>query len=58
MTPPHSQPLLPFHLFDREGEVLIVERRLPHWSQAGAICFITWRTLDSMPQPVLWMLEA
>jgi hypothetical protein len=30
-----SAPLLPFHLFDREAEVRIVERRLPHWSQAG-----------------------
>lgn len=42
-----------FHLFDRDGEVRIVERRLPHWSQAGAVCFITWRTFDSMPKSVL-----
>lgn len=48
-----QQTLLPFHLFDSEGDVLIVERRLPHWSQAGTICFITWRTVDSMPKPVL-----
>jgi putative transposase len=50
---PDDQSLLTCHLFDPDGEVLIVERRLPHWAQAGAICFITWRTLDSMPQPVL-----
>jgi hypothetical protein len=48
-----SSPLLPFHLFDHEAEVQIVKRRLPHWSQAGAICFITWRTLDSMPKKIL-----
>src|SRR6266852_3770227 len=45
--------LLPFHLFDREADVRIVQRRLPHWSQPGAICFITWRAHDSMPQAVL-----
>lgn len=33
--------------------MLIVERRLPHWSQAGAVCFITWRTADSMPKAVV-----
>jgi type I restriction enzyme R subunit len=46
-------PLLPFSLFDHEAEVQIVERRRPHWSQAGTACFITWRTLDSMPKAVL-----
>src|SRR5262245_59880354 len=44
---------LPFQLFDHEAEVRIVERKLPHWSQAGAICFIAWRTVDSLPQVVL-----
>jgi REP element-mobilizing transposase RayT len=45
--------LFPFHLFDRDAEVQIVDRRLPHWSQRGAICFITWRTNDSMPKAVV-----
>ena len=45
--------LLPFHLFDHEADLLIVQRRLPHWSQAGAVCLITWRTHDSMPRVVL-----
>lgn len=45
--------LLPFQLFDQEAGVQVVERRLPHWSQAGAICFITWRTVDSMPKAVV-----
>jgi type I restriction enzyme R subunit len=43
----------PIHLFDREADVLITERRLPHWAQAGAITFITWRTDDSIPANVL-----
>ena len=47
------QPLLPFHLFDPEADVQIVERRLPHWSQAGAVCFLTWRPIDSLPKDVL-----
>jgi len=45
--------LPPFRLFDAEAEVRIVERRLPHWSQAGTLCFITFRTHDSMPREVL-----
>ena len=45
--------MLPFHLFDRDADVAVVERRLPHWSQAGTIAFITWRTNDSMPATVL-----
>ena len=44
---------LPLHVFDRDAEVLIIERRLPHWAQAGAITFITWRTDDSIPAPIL-----
>src|SRR5262249_2289062 len=31
----------------------VVERRLPHWSQAGTLAFITWRTWDSIPEAVL-----
>jgi menaquinone-specific isochorismate synthase len=55
-----TQPLLlPVGLFDPEAEVFIVERKLPHWSQPGALSFITWRTHDSMPKQVLdqWFEE-
>jgi putative transposase len=45
--------LFPIHLFDRDAALSITERRLPHWAQAGAITFITWRTDDSIPTPVL-----
>lgn len=46
-------------IFDPKQDYAVVERRLPHWSQAGTICFITWRTWDSIPEPVLdaWIAE-
>lgn len=40
-------------VFDPNQDYEIVQRRLPHWSQAGTICFITWRTWDSIPEEVL-----
>lgn len=45
--------------FDPDDEYTIIERKLPHWSQPGAMCFITWRTNDSMPQNVIeaWYQE-
>jgi REP-associated tyrosine transposase len=48
-----SSKLWPLQVFDPHAEFSIVERKLPHWSQAGTVCFITWRTLDSIPQSVL-----
>ena len=41
------------HFFDPRAEFSVVERRLPHWSQAGVVCFVTWRTNDSIPADVL-----
>jgi putative transposase len=45
--------------FDPTEEVDVVNRRLPHWSQPGAITFITWRTWDSLPEKVIrqWQFE-
>jgi type I restriction enzyme R subunit len=45
--------------FDPREEFSVVERRLPHWSQAGTVCFITFRTWDSMPAHVVeaWLAE-
>ncbi len=40
-------------LFDPKAEVLVHERLRPHWSQAGAIVFVTFRTRDSIPKSVL-----
>jgi putative transposase len=46
-------------VFDPKEDYSVVQRRLPHWSQVGTICFITWRTWDSMPRHVieLWQQE-
>ena len=46
-------------VFDPAGELLIHEHCRPHWTQAGAIVFITFRTRDSIPREVLdrWELE-
>jgi type I restriction enzyme R subunit len=47
------------HFFDPHSEYSILERRLPHWAQSGVVCFITWRTDDSIPADVLqrWRVE-
>ncbi len=46
-------------VFDPTQEFDVVYRRLPHWSQPGAIAFITWRTWDSLPEKVIrqWQEE-
>ncbi len=40
-------------LFDPNADLLINDRLRPHWSQAGAIVFVTFRTNDSVPQDVV-----
>ena len=40
-------------LFDPKAELSISEHFRPHWSQAGAIVFITFRSADSIPEEVL-----
>jgi type I restriction enzyme R subunit len=40
-------------VFQPAEDYTVVRRRLPHWSQAGTLCFITWRTWDSIPGHVL-----
>ena len=47
------------HYFDRTADFTIIERRLPHWVQPGVVCFITFRTCDSIPKDVLlrWRRE-
>ena len=39
--------------FDPKAEVLTSERCRPHWSQAGAVVFLTFRTRDSIPRSVI-----
>lgn len=45
--------------FDPTQSWSITGRKLPHWEQAGTVCFITWRTRDSMPADVVkrWVAE-
>lgn len=40
-------------LFDPKAELFIHDRLRPHWSQAGAIVFVTFRTKDSIPKEVV-----
>ncbi len=44
------------HAFDPQAETNIYEHCRPHWSQAGTVVFITFRTADSIPANVvrLW----
>lgn len=41
------------HFFDPHDSFTVLERRLPHWSQAGVVTFLTFRTRDSIPRDVL-----
>ena len=40
-------------VFDPKAELLVHDRLRPHWAQAGAIVFVTFRTRDSIPSEVL-----
>jgi putative transposase len=35
--------------FDRKQSYSVAWKTMPHWGQAGTVCFITWRTGDSLP---------
>jgi type I restriction enzyme R subunit len=39
--------------FDPQSEFFTEEHCLPHWSQAGSVVFITFRTNDSIPREVI-----
>jgi putative transposase len=43
--------------FDPKAERLIREHCRPHWSQAGTVVFITFRTHDSIPREVVQRWE-
>ncbi len=53
------KPVPPFVPFDSEAPLAIYGRQLPHWRQAGANYFVTFRLADAMPQEKLkkWQLE-
>jgi type I restriction enzyme R subunit len=35
--------------FDPKQDYAVAWKTLPHWAQAGTVCFITWRSGDSLP---------
>ncbi len=39
--------------FDRKADFTVAWKTLPHWAQAGTVCFVTWRTADSLPREVV-----
>ncbi len=43
---------LPFIPFDKDRPASIYTRSLPHWQQAGAAYFVTFRLVDSLPKEV------
>jgi type I restriction enzyme R subunit len=45
-------------IFDPRGELHIYEHCRPHWSQAGTVVFITFRTADSIPREVVRRWES
>lgn len=45
-------------LFDPQADLAITEHCRPHWSQAGAIVFITFRLHDSIPPEVIRRWES
>ena len=55
---PSADPLFTLQRFNPADCQVTAGRRLPHWSQAGAVCFITWRTADSLPAAVAEKLVA
>ncbi|MDP1586295.1 MAG: transposase [Prosthecobacter sp.] len=44
-----------FQFFNPAAKVTISHCHLPHWDQANATYFITWRTADSIPREI-WLL--
>ncbi|HEY1123352.1 MAG TPA: hypothetical protein VGE67_17185, partial [Haloferula sp.] len=41
-----------FRFYNPSSLVSVTKGHLPHWDQAGATYFITWRTADSIPKNV------
>jgi REP-associated tyrosine transposase len=55
-----ADPSFPLRFFDPQAEYFVLEREsLPHWAQSHTVCFITWRTIDSLPRKVVdaWIAD-
>ncbi len=44
--------------FNPYADIVHTENRLPHWQQAGAVYFVTFRLADALPKHLLDELEA
>ena len=47
-----------FNALDREADIDVSERNLPHWFQVGSAIFVTFRTADSLPKDVFLRMTA
>ncbi|WP_146676101.1 transposase [Pirellula sp. SH-Sr6A] len=52
MPEPQKTPNV-FNALDRDAPIDISSRNLPHWYQAGAATFVTFRTADSLPKQAI-----
>ena len=52
-----SQKKVNFNAFDRDSEIELSHRNLPHWFQVDAAMFVTFRTADSLPREVLLRIQ-
>ena len=46
-----------FYPLDRDAEIAISHRKLPHWFQVNAAVFVTFRTADSLPRDVVLRMQ-
>jgi putative transposase len=46
-----------FRPLDRDRDVEVRERNLPHWFQAASAIFVTFRTEDSLPKEVILRMQ-
>ncbi len=53
-----TQQSVVFNALDREADIDVSERNLPHWFQVGSAIFVTFRTVDSLPKDVLLRMTA
>ena len=42
--------------YEPKSDLTILNRRLPHWHQAGTLAFVTFRLGDSLPGPLIKQL--
>tara|TARA_R110001592_G_scaffold349784_1_gene645372 strand:+ start:153 stop:344 length:192 start_codon:yes stop_codon:yes gene_type:complete len=58
-TRPASDKFEQSPFLDPDAELDAYKHQLPHWQQGHALCFVTWRLADALPQEKLrqWQEE-